>query len=93
MDCKDKYSSDILQIIRIFNDINHIKLIYYKKINLGGFNMTATCIVCEAEIGLPDGCCEGELLICSDCGTELEVISLDPVTVEEAPQVQEDWGE
>jgi alpha-aminoadipate carrier protein LysW len=54
---------------------------------------SATCVVCEAQVGLPDGCCEGELLICSDCGTELEVTSLDPVEVEEAPQVQEDWGE
>lgn len=55
--------------------------------------MTATCTVCEAKVGLPADCREGELLICGDCGTELEVISLNPLTVEEAPQVQEDWGE
>lgn len=54
---------------------------------------SATCVVCEASVGLPDGCVVGELLICSDCGTELEVINLDPVTVEEAPHIQEDWGE
>lgn len=54
---------------------------------------TATCIICEAEVTLPADCGEGELVICGDCGTELEVVSLDPVTVEEAPQVQEDWGE
>lgn len=53
----------------------------------------ATCVVCEASVNLPDDCCEGELVICGDCGTELEVISMDPLTVEEAPQVQEDWGE
>ncbi|MDO5562555.1 MAG: lysine biosynthesis protein LysW [Synergistaceae bacterium] len=47
--------------------------------------MTATCTVCEATITLPEGC--------GDCGTELEVISLDPPKLEEAPQVQEDWGE
>ena len=57
------------------------------------FIMTATCTVCDASLNLPEGCCEGELLICGDCGTELEVTSLSPVTVEEAPQVQEDWGE
>lgn len=53
----------------------------------------ATCIICEASVALPEDCCEGELVICGDCGTELEVVSIDPVTVEEAPQVQEDWGE
>ena len=36
---------------------------------------------------------DNETLICPDCGTELEVVALDPLTVEEAPQVQEDWGE
>lgn len=55
--------------------------------------MTATCTVCEATITLPEGCCEGELVYCEDCGTELEVVSLDPPTLEEAPKVQEDWGE
>lgn len=54
---------------------------------------TTTCIICEASVNLPEDCREGELLICGDCGTELEVISMDPLTVEEAPQVQEDWGE
>ena len=55
--------------------------------------MTATCTVCEEQVSLPNDCCEGELLGCGDCGTELEVSALDPITVEEAPQVQEDWGE
>ena len=55
--------------------------------------MTAICTVCEARIDLPNDCSEGELLTCGDCGTELEVVTLDPITVEEAPQVQEDWGE
>ena len=55
--------------------------------------MTVTCIICEAKVELPDDCCEGELLVCSDCGTELEVINLNPIEIEEAPQIQEDWGE
>ncbi|MCF0247228.1 MAG: lysine biosynthesis protein LysW [Synergistes sp.] len=55
--------------------------------------MKAVCTVCEAQVNLPDGCLVGEIVVCPDCGTELEVVSLDPVTVEEAPQVQEDWGE
>ncbi len=35
----------------------------------------------------------GELLECGDCGSELEVISLDPVKLEEAPEAEEDWGQ
>ena len=54
--------------------------------------MKAVCVVCEANVTVPDDCCEGELVICPDCGTELEVVSLEPLTLEEAPQVQEDWG-
>ena len=55
--------------------------------------MKAVCVVCEANVTVPDDCCEGELVICPDCGTELEVVSLEPLTLEEAPQVQEDRGE
>ncbi|WP_332635973.1 hypothetical protein [Acetomicrobium sp.] len=36
---------------------------------------------------------EGEIITRPDCGSELEVISFDPLTVAEAPEVQEDWGE
>ena len=49
--------------------------------------MKAVCVVCEANVTVPDDC------FCPDCGTELEVVSLEPLTLEEAPQVQEDWGE
>jgi len=51
------------------------------------------CPVCEADVKAESGVMLGELLNCSDCGTELEVTSLSPLTVEEAPEVQEDWGE
>lgn len=54
---------------------------------------TVTCVVCEAAVALPENCGLGEILVCGDCGTELEVVALDPVRAEEAPQVQEDWGE
>jgi alpha-aminoadipate carrier protein LysW len=36
---------------------------------------------------------EGELLICPDCGTDLEVVSLTPPRLQRAPAEQEDWGE
>lgn len=55
--------------------------------------MTAECPVCEAEVTLPDGAEEGEIVECADCGAELEVVSLDPPKLEEAPEEEEDWGE
>ena len=51
------------------------------------------CVVCEGAVALPEGSCRGEILVCGDCGTELELVELDPPRFEEAPQVQEDWGE
>lgn len=35
----------------------------------------------------------GELVDCTDCGAELEVVSLQPLLVQLAPNVEEDWGE
>jgi len=55
--------------------------------------MTVTCIVCEGKVSVPEDAMVGELLVCDDCGSELELINLDPMTVEEAPEIQEDWGE
>jgi len=52
-----------------------------------------TCIVCEGKIQVSDDLWEGEIIGCPGCGAELEVVSLDPLTLEEAPEVQEDWGE
>ena len=51
------------------------------------------CPVCGADVEKAADTVLGELLECSDCGTELEVTSLDPFKVEEAPQEEEDWGE
>jgi len=51
------------------------------------------CPICSAEITLFDDTVEGELLVCPDCGAELEVLSVDPPELAEAPQEEEDWGE
>ncbi len=51
------------------------------------------CVVCGGEVTPGDGTVQGELVECPDCGTELEVVSVDPVKLEEAPTEQEDWGE
>ena len=53
---------------------------------------TASCPECDAELILTD-VIQGEIVVCSDCGVDLEVVSLDPLTLEMAPMEQEDWGE
>jgi alpha-aminoadipate carrier protein LysW len=54
---------------------------------------TVTCPECEAEITLDAGTESGEIIVCSDCGVDLEIIALDPAAVQLAPMEQEDWGE
>lgn len=51
------------------------------------------CPVCDAEVRLSEDPMEGELMECGDCGCELELLSLDPVVLGEAPDAEEDWGE
>jgi alpha-aminoadipate carrier protein LysW len=55
--------------------------------------MKAECPVCSALIELAADTVQGELIECPDCGTELEIISINPPKVKEAPQEEEDWGE
>ena len=54
--------------------------------------MTAICPECEAEITL-DKPMRGEIVSCPDCGVELEVVSVNPLTLEPAPMEEEDYGE
>jgi len=51
------------------------------------------CPECGAQINLAPDTEEGEIITCPDCGVELEVVSLNPPTLELAPEVEEDWGE
>ena len=52
-----------------------------------------TCPECAAEFELDEGTEENEIIVCPDCGVDLEVTSLDPTEVELAPMEEEDWGE
>ena len=56
-------------------------------------NTAVSCPECSAEITLEDNTVVGEIIVCPDCGVDLEVKGLDPATVELAPMEQEDWGE
>jgi alpha-aminoadipate carrier protein LysW len=51
------------------------------------------CPECEGELVLDADVEESEIIVCPDCGVELEVLSVDPIEVEMAPEVEEDWGE
>ncbi|MEE2876496.1 MAG: lysine biosynthesis protein LysW [Candidatus Neomarinimicrobiota bacterium] len=52
-----------------------------------------TCKECGSEITLPDDVVENEIIDCEACGVELEVVKLDPLEIDLAPEEQEDWGE
>ena len=52
----------------------------------------ATCPECGGTLPVIN-VIAGEILPCPDCGAELEVRSVEPVQLELAPQIQEDWGE
>ncbi|HUT16349.1 MAG TPA: lysine biosynthesis protein LysW [Anaerolineae bacterium] len=51
------------------------------------------CPECGAVLELASGTEVGEILVCADCGVDLEVMGLDPILLDLAPEVEEDWGE
>jgi len=53
---------------------------------------TSNCPECDAVLNLGE-VVQGEIVVCPDCGVELEVTSLDPLSLAAAPMEQEDWGE
>ncbi|MDE0310571.1 MAG: lysine biosynthesis protein LysW [Acidiferrobacterales bacterium] len=53
----------------------------------------AECPVCALAIEFEQDTITGELIECDDCGAELEVVSIDPDAVAEAPETDEDWGQ
>ena len=54
---------------------------------------STTCNECEASLELNDELVLAEVIQCAECGVELEVTNLDPLTLDLAPEVEEDWGE
>lgn len=52
-----------------------------------------TCPVCEIPVTVPEQPRLSEILECADCKSELEIVSLQPVLIGLAPEVEEDWGE
>jgi alpha-aminoadipate carrier protein LysW len=53
----------------------------------------AECPECLGKLTLASDLELAEIVVCPDCGVELEVRSLEPLKLELAPEVEEDWGE
>lgn len=58
-------------------------------------DLSANCPICDGKINIPEDTEETEILNCSECGNRVvvESISGDKVELEEAPEIEEDWGE
>jgi alpha-aminoadipate carrier protein LysW len=55
-------------------------------------SVEAICPECEGPVILRDPL-QGEIIPCASCGADLEVVSLDPLRLDLAPEEEEDWGE
>lgn len=53
---------------------------------------TAECPECFGEVELND-VMQNEIVQCGECGVDLEVVEMDPLKLEMAPEEDEDWGE
>jgi alpha-aminoadipate carrier protein LysW len=53
----------------------------------------APCPECDGAVPFTRAPMRGEVVACSDCRAELEVVGVEPLTLALAPEVQEDWGE
>ena len=57
--------------------------------------VTCECPSCFFEFELDEGTIEGEVIPCSDCGVDLEIVKIEgDVAKAEIPEmIDEDWGE
>ncbi len=53
----------------------------------------SNCPECGGVLKLSPDVIAHEILDCPTCGTELEVMSVDPIKIALAPEEEEDWGE
>lgn len=53
----------------------------------------ADCPECAEDIALMSGTEMNEIIVCPTCGVDLEVIGLNPASLDMAPMEEEDWGE
>ncbi len=57
--------------------------------------ITSNCPICDFKLTIPKNTEVSEIITCSDCHSRLVVAKLNAtaVTLEQAPAVEEDWGE
>lgn len=57
--------------------------------------LESSCLSCSDQIRIIDGTLVGEIVACTSCGQEHEVVAIQSKKVELsfAPEVEEDWGE
>jgi alpha-aminoadipate/glutamate carrier protein LysW len=60
--------------------------------NYGGINIVplAVCPECEAEIHVDEDVDKGEIITCEECEVTLEVVGLDPIELDLAPDEEEE---
>ena len=51
------------------------------------------CPECQTELTIPENVVVNEIIECADCYAELELVTVEPLVVTLAPDVEEDWGE
>ena len=54
---------------------------------------SGSCPECLCEVDFKPSTEVGEILVCGDCGVDLEVTALEPAALALAPMEEEDWGE
>lgn len=54
---------------------------------------TSKCPVCQSDIIVDDEAFEGDLVDCTNCDTQLEIISLRPVQLSAVNNEEDDWND
>ena len=55
--------------------------------------MSQECPICDGHVPQDETWELGELVDCPECEAMLEVVSVNPAKLEQAPEEDEDWGE
>lgn len=58
-------------------------------------NLRANCPICSANITISPDTQESEIITCPECHNRILVVKIDEngATLEQAPEIEEDWGE